>query len=78
MGDKVKEAIRGAVSYSEAQNLYSNLELISIGYELDENLETPLVAAWCDEALEALRQAVTPARVIEALASRLYVLCGGR
>lgn len=35
-------------------------------------------AAWCDEALEALRQAVTPARVIEALASRLYVLCGGR
>lgn len=34
--------------------------------------------AWCDEALEALRQAVTPARVIEALACRLYVLRGGR
>ena len=35
-------------------------------------------AAWCDEALEALRQAVTPARVIEALACRLHVLRGGR
>ena len=35
-------------------------------------------AAWCDEAQDALRQAVTPARVIEALACRLHVLRGGR
>lgn len=34
--------------------------------------------AWCGEAQGALRQAVTPARVIEALASRLYVARGGR
>lgn len=35
-------------------------------------------AAWCDEAQAALRQAVTPARVIEALAGKLFVLRGGR
>lgn len=34
--------------------------------------------AWCDEAQDALRQAVTPARVVEALAARLYVARGGR
>ena len=63
MGDEVKRAMREAVSYSEAQSLYSNLELISIGYELDETLETPLVAAWCDDALNvdaSARVAETP------------------
>jgi len=63
MGDEVKRAMRESISYSDAQSLYSNLELISIGYELDETLETPLVAAWCDDALNvdaSARVAETP------------------